>query len=363
MTFPVPTVPSANQCGQIPALRTSSRCMSPRSSRRSMLAALFASAGAIAATLLGPLPALAQSHADYPNKTVTIVVPWPPGGPTDIAARPLSKGLADRFGKSVVVDNRAGAAGNIGGAIVAKSKGDGYTLMATSSATVVINPYLYKNQGFDPATELTPITNLLRVPLVLVANPKVVDATDLKGLLTAIKAANGNFSYASSGNGTPQHMTGELFRSVTGIQITHVPYKGSAPAIADVLAGQVPIQFDSTVAIMEHIKSGAVRPLAVTSATRSPLLPDVPTFKELGYPAIESYAWYGLFAPASTPPDLVKRINAAAIEVIRSPEYQRVLKDSGSDDPASTPEAFAAFVKAERAKWKDIVAKSGARID
>jgi len=313
---------------------------------------------AIAASVVS-ISAFAQT---WPAGTVTVVVPWPPGGPSDIAARPLAKGLTEGLGKPFVIDNRAGGGGNIGTAAVTRAKPDGNTLLITSSAPIVINPSLYKNMTFDPLKDLAPVTNLLRVPLVLVAHPSV-PAKNLKELMALIQSKGGNFSYASSGNGTPQHLTGELFASVTKLNMTHVPYKGSAPAISDLLGGHIPVMFDSTIAIMPHIKSGKVKAIAITSGQRSELLPDVPTFAESGVPAIESYAWYGMFAPAKTPKDVIAKINAEAQKVMKSAEFKKVLADTGSTYVGDTPENFGKFVQAEHAKWGKVVKDSGATVD
>jgi tripartite-type tricarboxylate transporter receptor subunit TctC len=233
----------------------------------------------------------------YPTKPVTVIVPWPAGGPSDIAARPVAKGLSDSFGKVFVVDNRGGASGNIGTAVVAKSPPDGHTLLITSSAPIVINPNLFKSMPYDAQKDLAPITNVLRVPLVLAVHPSV-PAKNLKELLAHLKAQGSKAQYASAGNGTPQHMTGELFKTAANLKdVTHVPYKGSAPAITDAIGGHVPLIFDSTIAILPQLTSGKLRPIAVTGAKRSPQLPDVPTFKEAGLAGVESYAWYGFFAP------------------------------------------------------------------
>lgn len=305
--------------------------------------------------------ALSMAQA-YPSKPVTVVVPWPPGGPTDTAARPLTKGLSEALGQTFIVENKAGASGNIGTAFVTKSKPDGYTLLVTSSSPIALNPHLYKKLPFDPAKDLVPITNLLRVPLVLVVHPSI-KVGNVKELLAHIQAQKGKFQYASSGTGTPQHLTAELFRTVAKLDMGHVMYKGSAPAITDLLGGHVPMMFDSTVAIMPHIAGGKVKALAVTGAQRSPLLPDVPTFAELGMPDVESYAWYGMFAPAGTPDDIVAKINAEAQRVMRGPEYSRLLADTGSKYPGDSPQNFAAFVKAESAKWAKVVKISGATAD
>ena len=312
---------------------------------------------ALAATVLST-SVFAQT---WPSDTVTVVVPWPAGGPSDIAARPLAKGLTTALGKSFVIDNRGGGGGNIGSAAVTRAKADGQTMLITSSAPIVINPSLYKKMAFNPATDLIPVTNLLRAPLVLVAHPSV-PAKNVKELLALIKSKNGQFSYASAGNGTPQHLTGEIFRGATKLDMVHVPYKGSAPAISDLLGGHIPIMFDSTIAIMPHIKSGKVKPIAISGNKRSPLLPDVPTFAEAGLP-IESYAWYGMFVPAKTPKAVVDKINAETQKVMKSPDFQRVLADTGTEYVGDTPENFAKFVQAETTKWSKVVKDSGATVD
>ncbi len=305
------------------------------------------------------LSAVAQN---WPEKNVNVVVPWPPGGPSDIAARPWAKELTESLGKTFVIDNRAGGGGNIGTAAVVRSQPDGNTLLITSSAPIVINPSVYKGMSFDPLKDLAPISNLLRVPLVLVANPNV-PAKNLKELIAHIQSKKGSFSFGSSGNGTPQHLTGELFNSVQKLEMVHVPYKGSAPAISDLLGGHIPIMFDSTIAIMPHIKSGKVRPIAISGNKRSPLLPDVPTFAEAGIPQIESYAWYGLFAPAKTPKAVLDKINAETIKFMKTPEFAKIRAETGSELLADTPENFTKFVQAESAKWSKVAKDSGATVD
>jgi len=297
----------------------------------------------------------------WPTKTVTVVVPWPPGGPSDIVARPTAKGLSEEFGKPFIIDNRGGAGGNIGSEFAARST-DGHTLLITSGGPIVINPHVYKKMTYDPQKDLVPITNLLRVPVVLAVNP-AVPAKDLKELIAYIKAQNGQVAWASAGNGTPQHMTGELFRTTVKLEMTHIPYKGSAPAIADLMGGHVPMMFDTTIAIVPQIKAGKVRAIAVSGAKRSPQLPDVPTFAEAGLAAVESYGWYGLFAPANTPKDVVTRINATTLKFMKTPEFQKVLTDTGSDYVGDTLENFAAFVKSEGAKWGRVAKETGATLD
>jgi tripartite-type tricarboxylate transporter receptor subunit TctC len=313
----------------------------------------------LAALLTAPM-ALAQA---WPSKPVTVVVPWPPGGPSDIAARPLSARLQDALGQPFVIENRGGAGGNIGSAQVAKAAPDGYTLMITSSAPIVINPSLYKKMPFDPAKDLQPITNVLRVPLVLAVHPSI-PVKNVAELLAWIKAQRDSKAViASSGNGTPQHLTAEIFKDAAGIDLIHVPYQGSAPALTDLLGGHVPMMFDSTVAIVPHIKAGRLRAIALTGGQRSSQLPDVPTFGEQGLPKVETYAWYGLFGPANMPKDVLTRINAEAIKAMRTPEFQKVLHDTGAVFVGDTPENFTTFTRAEAIKWGKAVKDSGASID
>lgn len=338
-------------------MTASNRRSSHALSRRQTLGALAAASLSLAG-LIAPGTALAQA---WPAKPVTMVVPWPAGGPSDIAARPLAKGLQDVLGKAFVIDNRGGSGGNIGTALVVQAPADGYTALVTSSAPIVINPSLYKKMPFDPAKDLIPVTNVMKVPQVLVVSPSS-GVNDLAGLLAQVKAKPG-YVYASSGNGTPQHLTGELFADAVKAQMTHVPYKGSAPAISDLMAGHVPMLFDSLSSILPHIKSGKVKAIAIAGAKRSPLLPQVPTLAEAGLPGIESYGWYGLFVKAGTPQPVVQQLSDAALKVMKSPEFQKVLADTGSEYVGDTPANFATFVKAEHDKWGRLVKLSGATID
>jgi tripartite-type tricarboxylate transporter receptor subunit TctC len=306
------------------------------------------------------LPSLSLAQG-YPTKPVTVIVPWPPGGPSDIAARPLGKGLTDGLGKPFVIENKGGASGNIGTTQVATGPADGYLLLVTSSSPIVINPSLYKSMPFDPQKDLAPITNVLRVPLVLAVGPSV-PAKNLKELIAYIKSQGGKFQYASSGSGTPQHLTGELFKTVAKLDMVHIPYKGSAPAITDALGGHVPMLFDSTIAIVPQLKAGKLRPIAVTGSKRSPLLPDVPTFTEAGVP-LESYAWYGFFGRAGTPKDVIDKLNAEALKVLKGPDFANIYKETGSEYVGDTPANFAKFIQAEAAKWGKVVKDSGATVD
>jgi tripartite-type tricarboxylate transporter receptor subunit TctC len=318
-----------------------------------------ASLGLLHALALAAGIAFAQG---YPTKPVTMIVPWPPGGPSDIAARPLAKGLGENLGKVFVIENKGGASGNIGTTVVAKGPADGYTVLVTSSSPIVINPSLYKTMPFDPQKDLQPITNVLRVPLVLAVNPSV-PAKNLKELLAHIKSQGGKFQYASAGSGTPQHLTAELFRTVGKLEMVHIPYKGSAPAITDALGGHVPMLFDSTVAIVPHLKAGKLRPIAVSGAKRSAILPEVPTFAEAGLPGVEAYAWYGFFTRAGTPKDVVDKLNGEALKVLKGPDFANVYRETGAEYVGDTPANFAKFIQAEAAKWAKVVKDSGATVD
>jgi len=298
----------------------------------------------------------------WPTKPVTFVVPWPPGGPSDIVARPMSKGLTEAFGKPFVIDNRGGAGGNIGSEYAANSPPDGHTLLITSGGPIVINPHVYTRMTYDPQKQLVPITNLLRVPVALAVNPAITAKTRPE-LIAYIKAQDGKAPWASAGNGTPQHMTGELFRTTAKLEMMHVPCKGSAPAIADLMGGHVAMMFDTTIAIVPQIKAGKVRALAVSGAKRSPQLPDVPTFAEAGLAGVESYGWYGFFAPVNTPKEIIAKINEAALKSMKTPEFQKVLADTGSDFVGDTPENFAAFVMSENVKWARVAKATGATLN
>jgi len=274
----------------------------------------------------------------------------------------MAKALTEDMKQTFIIDNRGGAGGNIGSAMVAKAPPDGYTLLITSSAPIVINPSLYKSMPFDPPKDLAPITNLLRVPLILAVNPSV-PAKNLQELIAYVNSQKGKAQYASSGNGTPQHLTAELFKSVAKLDMIHVPYKGSAPAITDLVGGHVPIMFDSAIAILPQIKAGKVRAIAITSAKRSAILPDVPTFNEAGLKGFESYAWYGFFAPAKTPKDIITKLNTEALKIMKQPEWQKILAETGSENVGESPEQFGEFMKAEAAKWAKVVKDSGATVD
>lgn len=324
--------------------------------RRTALATL---AGlAVAAAL--PTGALAQ--ANYPNKTITIIVPFSAGGTTDILARIVAQGLTAELGQSVVVDNRPGAGGNIGAQLAARAAADGYTLLMGTVGTHAINAALYKKLPFDPIKDFTPLTRVANVPNLLVANPAQPYKT-LKELIAYAKANPGKVNYASSGSGTSIHLSGELFNSMAKVDMVHVPYKGSAPAVTDLLGNQVGIMFDNMPSAIQHVRSGKLIPLAVTTPKRSPELPNVPTIAEAGVPGYEATSWFGMLAPDGTPAPVVAKLNAALVKVLNQPEYKKKINAQGGETYSETPEQFAAFIQQESIKWGKVVRASGAVAD
>ena len=299
---------------------------------------------------------------DYPNKPVRMVVPFPPGGTTDILARAVGQKLSESWGQQVVIDNRPGAGGNIGTDIVAKSPADGYTLLMGTVGTHSITASLYGKLPFDPIKDFAPVTLVASVPNVLVVN-STVDSRSVKELIALAKSKPGQLAFASSGNGTSIHLAGELFKSMTGTAMLHIPYKGSAPAIAELLGGQTNMMFDNLPSAMPHIKSGRLRALAVTSVRRSPALPDIPTIAETGISGYEASSWFGVLAPAGTPKDVVAKIQGDIAKALNAPEIKERLSGQGAEPVGNTPEQFAEHIKAESAKWAKVVKDSGAKVD
>ncbi len=319
-----------------------------------------------AALMFAGWAGLAQAQASaedaYPNKPVRIVITVPPGGATDFIARTIGAKLSEFLGQPVIIDNRAGASGTIAAAAVAKAAPDGYTLMQNSITTHGIGPHLYTKLPYDSYQDFTPITMLADLPLIMAVNANL-PANSVKEMLALIKAQPGKYSYASAGNATPPHMAGELFKLVTGSDMLHIPYKGSGAAVVDVIAGRVPVMFDAAPSLLPHIRSGKLKALAAASPKRNPLFPDVPTFAELGYPGIEVSLWYGMLAPAGTPPAIVKRLNTELLKVLAAPDVQQKLAAQGAVPVGSTPQQFAAFMRAEYERWGPVVQKAGVKID
>ena len=298
----------------------------------------------------------------WPSKPIKWVVPFAPGGTTDILARTIGEKLSVTLGQPIIVENKPGAGGGVGAEQVAKSPPDGYTIMGGTISTHAINASLYKSLPYDPVRDFAPITLIVRVPNMLVVNPDV-PAKDVRELIALLKANPGKYSFASSGNGTSQHLSGELFKVMTGVEMQHVPYRGSPPALADVVGGQVTMTFDNITTAWPLVKGGKLRALAVTTAKRSPIAPDVPTLAEGGLAGYEIGSWQGVFAPAGVPAEIVKRFNAEIVRIVNAPDVRQKLLDMGAEPAPNTPEEFAAMVKAEVTKWGDVVRKSGATVD
>ena len=311
----------------------------------------------LAVLLLLPLSALAQG---YPNKPIRYIVPFPPGAFNDTLARTLAAELPKALGQPVIVDNRPGGNSIIGTELAAKSPPDGYTLFGAALPFSVIQS-LYKT-SFDVTKDFAPITLAGVTPNLLVANPGVPFA-DVKGLIAYAKTNPGKLNYASTGNGTSNHLSFELFKAMTGTQVTHVPYKGSAPAVTDLLAGQVQVMFDNTPNVLPHVKAGKLKALGVSSRTRSPFAPDVPTVDEAGVPGYEVGVWFGVLTVAGTPPDIVRRLNTEMVKILTSPEVRQRITNSGVDVVAGSPEQFSAFLKSEVARWAKVIQDAGIKAD
>jgi tripartite-type tricarboxylate transporter receptor subunit TctC len=323
------------------------------STRRPFLLAALALAAA------APFTAGAQA---YPTKPITVIVPFAAGGTTDILARVIGQALNKELGQSVIVDNRAGAGGNIGAQLAAKANADGYTLFMGTVGTHAINQSLYRKLPFDPIKDFAPLTRVAMVPNLLVANPGKPYKT-VKELIAYAKANPGKVNFGSSGAGSSIHLSGELFNALAKVDMVHVPYKGSAPAVSDLIGGQIDIMFDNMPSAIQHVRAGKLRPLAVTTAKRSPELPDVPTIAEAGVPGYEATSWFGMFAPAGTPAPVVARLNGALVKVLADPQVKKKLAEQGAEPYSEKPEQFAEFIRQEAAKWGKVVKDSGASAD
>ena len=298
----------------------------------------------------------------WPNKPIRYIVPFAAGGTTDILARTISEKLSVALGQPVIVENKPGAGGGVGAAEVARAAPDGYTIMGGTISTHAINATLYSSLPYDPVKDFVAITLIARVPNMLVINNDI-PARNVAELIALMKANPGKWNFASSGNGTSQHLSGELFKGMANVQMQHIPYKGSPPALTDVMGGQVSMTFDNITTAWTLAKGGKLRALAVTTAKRSPVAPDVPTLAESGLPGYEIGSWQGVFGPAGMPPEIVKRLNMEIVKIINMPDVQKKLVELGAEPVANSSEEFTAFVKTEVVKWGDVVKKSGAKVD
>jgi tripartite-type tricarboxylate transporter receptor subunit TctC len=311
--------------------------------------------------LLMALTPLAHGQG-YPTKPVRLIVPFAPGGSTDVLARLLSEELRAELGQPVIVENKPGAGGNIGGDLVAKAPADGYTVLVAAAGPTVVNPSLYAKMPYSPAKDLRPVTLLINEPNLMAIHPSI-PAKSVAEFVTYAKSKPKELSFASAGNGTPAHLAGEWFNQLTGTSLAHVPYKGTGPAINDLIAGQVAMMIDNMPALWPHVQSGRLRALAVTTEKRAPAAPDVPTLNEAGAKGLVFSAWKGLMVPAATPDAIVKRLHDASVKALAKPELRKKLIDLGADPVGSTPEQFATQIKDETVTWAKLVKSTNARID
>ena len=327
---------------------------------------LLSAGSALVPTAL--LPGVARAQASWPTKPVRIVVPFTPAGTTDILARSLAPELSKAFGQTFIIDNRPGAGGNVGADLIAKSAPDGYNLLMGTVGTHAINAALYPKMTFDPIKDFTPIVLVAGVPNVLVMNPAKMEAYGIRSVADLIryaKAHPGKLNMASSGNGTSIHLSGELFKSMTGTYMVHFPYRGSGPALLDLIAGTMDLMFDNLPSAMPHIKSGKLKAVAVTTLQRSAALPDVPTVAETGgsVTGFDASSWFGLLAPVGTPMDIVNRIQQETARSFQAPAFKERLLSQGAIPGGQPPADFARFIAAETKKWAQVVKVSGAKVD
>jgi tripartite-type tricarboxylate transporter receptor subunit TctC len=319
----------------------------------------LAAAAAVVAMCAGGGAARADG---YPDKPIKLVVGFPPGGPTDAVARLMGEKASQALGQPVIVENRPGASGNIAAAYVAKAPADGYTLFFSTAGVLSMNPFLYKNPGFDVLKDFAPITLAISVPALLVVQPSF-PANDVKTLVERAKAAPGSISFASAGFGGPPHMAVELLKHVASIDLLHVPYKGAGPAMTDLMGGQVQMSILDFPVLLPQVKAGKLKALAITGKTRSPLLPDVPTIAEAGYPGATFENWYGLVAPSATPADIRDRIGKAFVAALNDKEVHDKLTQMGADVVASTPQQFDAYIRDEMKRWSDVIRDAGIKAE
>ena len=318
----------------------------------------------VAVGLAGLLASItsAQAQQPYPNRPVRWVVPFAPGGPTDIMSRAIGEKLGQRLGQQFVVDNRGGAGGSIGAEIVARAPADGYTLMIGHVGTHAINLALYKNVRYDPVRDFTPLTLLATLPLALLVHP-AVPAANVKELIALAHKRPGELNFGSAGNGGPTHLTGEVFKSMSKANIVHVPYKGNAQSLTELIGGRVQMMFSNLLTSMPHVRNGRLRALAISTAKRSPQAPDLPTVAESGIAGFDVTPWYGALGPANLPPALKTLLHNEITAIVKSPELRERFVTQGVDLSSSTPQEFAALIQSEVPRWRKIVLDSGAKVD
>ena len=314
------------------------------------------------AVLAAALCAGAVAAQDFPSRPLRVICAFPPGGPVDVTSRALARELTEQLGQPVVVENRPGAGGNIGAEAAARAAPDGYTMFINWNALHAVSPLLYTKLSYDPNRDLAPVTTLVSFRQVLVVHPDL-GAKSVKDLVALAKARPGTLTFASPGNGTVSHMAGTLFGERIGVKLVHVPYKGSAPALTDMVAGRVTLMFDHIPSVLPQIKAGKLRALATSGSKRDPALPDVPTMAEAGVPGFETSVWFGLTVPAGTPKPVVARLNGEAVKAARTPEFVKTMSRLGYDITVSTPEEMAHMIKDEIELWGPIVKASGVRIE
>lgn len=308
------------------------------------------------------LPASAQAGA-FPDKAVTLVVPFPPGGPTDAMARTLAAEMKERLGQPMIVENRAGAGGNIGAEYVARATPDGQTLLFGTSGPLAINASLYRKINYDPVKSFAPVIQIGHLPNILVLNPEV-PAKNVKELIAYAKAHPGQLSYASSGNGASSHLAGVLFQTSAGVDLQHVPYKGTGPALNDLLGGQVSMSFTDLLTALPYVKAGKLRALGITTAERSQALPELATVAEQGVLGYDVHVFFGIVAPAGTPPERIAKLNQAFIEVLALPHVKQLLNSQGLEPaPSPTPQQLGKFIHAQIDKWTAVIKQAGAQLD
>jgi tripartite-type tricarboxylate transporter receptor subunit TctC len=316
----------------------------------------------MAAASLLALASAVHAEPGYPAKPIRLIVPFAPGGSTDVLARLLAEALRPELGQPVIVENKAGAGGNIGGDFVAKAPPDGYTLLIAAAGPTVINPSLYARMPYDPAKDLRPVTLLIQEPNLMAINPKI-PAKTVPEFIAYAKSRPTEVSFGSPGNGSPAHLAGEWFNQLTGTTMVHVPYKGTGPALNDLLAGQIAMMIDNMPALWPHVQSGKLRALAVSTDKRATAAPDIPTVVESGVKGFSFGAWKGLMVPAATPPEIVERLHAAATKALAKPDFRKRLIDLGAEPVGNTPAQFAAIIKIETASWAALVKSTGTKLD